>query len=70
MGRTTRHLRKTLDLIADNNESATLDLMRAAEQLKDQGLRERLLAVIHLLNQDAEALRRAARSDWSQVPQG
>lgn len=67
MGRTTRNLRKTLDLIADNNESATLDLMRAAEQLNDQGLRERLLAVIHLLNQDAQALRLAARSEWAPV---
>jgi hypothetical protein len=55
-------MRKLLDSVASNNESAALDIMRAAEQLKDELLRQRLLNLIHQLNQDACDLR-LARDD-------
>lgn len=55
-------MRKLLDSVANNNEVAALDMMRAAEQLKDEVLRQRLLNMIHRLNQDAIDLR-AARDD-------
>lgn len=61
MSRQQRALRKTLDVIALNNESTTLDMMRAAEQLNDQLLRQRLLQHIHQLNQDALLLRQLSR---------
>nr|WP_180207137.1 MULTISPECIES: hypothetical protein [unclassified Pseudomonas]NYU07431.1 hypothetical protein [Pseudomonas sp. SbOxS1]WCM49268.1 hypothetical protein OH720_19950 [Pseudomonas sp. WJP1] len=57
MNRPSRSLRKLLDSVAANNESAALDVMRAAEQLKDEVLRQRLLNLIHRLNQDAIDLR-------------
>jgi chromosome condensin MukBEF MukE localization factor len=50
-------MRKLLDSVAANNEGAALDVMRAAEQLKDEVLRQRLLNLIHRLNQDAIDLR-------------
>lgn len=59
MNRPARHLRKTLDAVAANNQSAAVDVMRAVEQLKDEVLRQRLLGVIHRLNQDAEELHQA-----------
>ncbi|WP_416424798.1 hypothetical protein RAM80_03250 [Pseudomonas sp. App30] len=59
MNRPARHLRKTLDAVAANNQSAALDVMRALDQLGDEVLRQRLLGVIHRLNQDAEELRLA-----------
>ena len=57
--RATRNLRKTLDAVADNNETAAFDLMRAVEKLSDEVLRQRLLNTIHRLNQDAHELREA-----------
>ncbi|KEX93042.1 hypothetical protein HA62_15910 [Pseudomonas putida] len=57
MNRPSRSLRKLLDSVATNNEGAALDVMRAAEQLKDEVLRQRLLNLIHRLNQDATDLR-------------
>ncbi|MFJ2689846.1 hypothetical protein [Pseudomonas sp. NPDC087336] len=57
MNRPSRSLRKLLDSVAANNEGAALDVMRAAEQLKDEVLRQRLLNLIHRLNQDAIDLR-------------
>ena len=55
--RTTRTLRKTLGLVASHNEDAALTVMRAAERTSDEVLRQQLLNVIHLLNQDAGDLR-------------
>jgi len=57
MNRPSRSMRKLLDSVAANNEGAALDVMRAAEQLKDEVLRQRLLNLIHRLNQDAIDLR-------------
>ncbi|MEX5685858.1 MULTISPECIES: hypothetical protein [Pseudomonas] len=62
MNRPSRSMRKLLDSVASNNENAALDIMRAAEQLKDELLRQRLLNLIHQLNQDACDLR-LARDD-------
>ncbi|MBP1124613.1 hypothetical protein VRB67_12035 [Pseudomonas trivialis] len=62
MTRATRNLRKTLDAVADNNETAAYELMRAVEQLGDEVLRQRLLNTIHRLNQDACDLRVARDS--------
>ena len=63
VSRLQRTLRKTLDVIAHNNEATTLDMMRAAEQLSDQILRQKLLNSIHQLNQDAQTLKQLARDD-------
>jgi hypothetical protein len=52
-------MRKLLDSVATNNEVAALDMMRAVEQLQDEVLRQRLLNMIHRLNQDAIDLRMA-----------
>ena len=57
MNRPSRSIRKLLDSVASNNEGAALDVMRAAEQLKDEVLRQRLLNLIHRLKQDAIDLR-------------
>ena len=62
MNRPSRSMRKLLDAVATNNEVAALDMMRAAEQLQDEVLRQRLLNMIQRLNQDAMDLR-AARDD-------
>ncbi|WP_415769512.1 hypothetical protein [Pseudomonas sp. LB3P38] len=62
MNRPSRNLRKLLDSVASNNEVAALDVMRATEQLEDDVLRQRLLNLIHRLNQDANDLR-LARDD-------
>ena len=59
MNRPSRSMRKLLDSVASNNEAAALDVMRAAEQLKDEVLRQRLLNLIHQLHQDANDLRMA-----------
>jgi hypothetical protein len=56
-------MRKLLDSVATNNEAAALDVMRAAEQLTDEVLRQRLLNLVHRLNQDADDLR-LARDDF------
>jgi hypothetical protein len=55
-------MRKLLDSVATNNEVAALDMMRAVEQLQDEVLSQRLLNLIHRLNQDAIDLR-TARDD-------
>lgn len=55
--RTTRNIRKTLDLVAKRNEDAALAVMRAAERTGDELLRQQLFNVIHHLNQDACDLR-------------
>lgn len=59
MTRAARSLRKTLDTVAADNQSAALDVMRAIEQLDDEILSQRLVGVVHRLNQDAEVLRHA-----------
>lgn len=59
MNRPSRNMRKLLDSVATRNEVAALEVMRAAEQLKDEVLRQRLFNLIHLLNQDASDLRMA-----------
>lgn len=66
MNRPSRNLRKLLDSVASNNEVAALDVMRATEQLEDDVLRQRLLNLIHRLNQDANDLR-LARDDVQSV---
>ncbi|QAY88631.1 hypothetical protein [Pseudomonas sp. ACM7] len=62
MNRPSRSMRKLLDSVATNNEVAALDVMRAAELLEDEVLRQRLFNLIHQLNQDADDLR-LARDD-------
>ncbi len=62
MTRATRNLRKTLDSVAENDETAAFNLMRAVEKLGDEVLRQRLLNTIHRLNQDAYELREARDS--------
>lgn len=57
MSRATRTICKTLDLVAANNEAAAIAVMRAAERIGDELLRQQLLNVIHRLNQDAAQLR-------------
>ena len=59
MSRAVRNMRKVLDAVASHNEAVALDVMRAAEQIKDELLRQRLLNAIHQLNQDADDLRLA-----------
>lgn len=59
MSRTTRHLCKTLDQVAANNETAAIAVMRAAEAISDQLLKQQLLNVIHRLNVDATLLQAA-----------
>ncbi|WP_123424498.1 hypothetical protein [Pseudomonas brassicacearum] len=66
MNRSARNLRKALDSAATNNEAAAVDVMRAIDQLSDELLRQRLLGVVHRLNQDASELRQA-RDDVSGV---
>ncbi|MGE8358868.1 hypothetical protein [Pseudomonas sp.] len=57
MDRTTRGICKTLSQVADNNEAAAIAVMRAAEAVGDELLRQQLLNVIHRLNLDASQLR-------------
>jgi hypothetical protein len=59
VSRTTRTLCKTLDLVAANNEAGTVTVMRAAERLGDEVLRQQLLNLIQRMNQDAAQLRLA-----------
>ncbi|WPC05954.1 hypothetical protein ACSX1C_11390 [Pseudomonas sp. MBLB4123] len=56
MSRATRHICKTLDLVAANNEAATIVVMRAAERLGDELLKQQLFNVIQRMNQDAAQL--------------
>lgn len=59
VSRITRNLCKTLDLVADNNEAAAIAVMRAAERIGDELLKQQLFNVIHRMNQDADQLRLA-----------
>lgn len=62
MIRTTRQICKTLDQVASNNEAAAVAVMRAAERIGDDVLRQQLFNVIHRMNLDASQLR-IARED-------
>jgi hypothetical protein len=57
LSRTARTTRKTIDVIAAHNEDAALAVMRAADRMSDELLRQQLFKVIHRLNQDATELR-------------
>jgi len=59
MNRPSRSMRKLLDAVASNNESAAIAVMRAAEALSDEVLKQQLLNVIHRLNVDATLLQTA-----------
>lgn len=59
MSRPTRTICKTLDQIAANSEAAAVAVMRAAERIGDELLRQQLLNVIHRMNLDAAQLRGA-----------
>ncbi|MEW6460983.1 MAG: hypothetical protein AB1459_07640 [Pseudomonadota bacterium] len=52
-----RNVRKSLDSIASNNEDAAFALMRAAENTRDEVLRQQMPRLVHRLNQDAVDLR-------------
>lgn len=52
-----RTARKTIDTIAYRNEDAAIAVMRAAERIGDETLKQQLFNVIHNLNQDAANLR-------------
>lgn len=66
MSRASRNICKTLDLVAANNESAAIAVMRAAERVGDEVLRQQLLNLIHRLNLDAAQLR-LAREEIAQL---
>ena len=68
MSRTSRMQRKAIDLIADHNEHAALIVMRAAERISDDVLRQQLFKVIHRLNQDASELRLLRESLLVEMP--
>lgn len=53
-----RTARQTIDSIAYRNEDAAIAVMRAAERIGDEMLKQQLFSVIHSLNQDAAELRR------------
>jgi hypothetical protein len=57
LSRTARTTRKTIDVIASHNEDAALTVMRVAERMSDELLKQQLFKVIHRLNQDAAELR-------------
>jgi len=59
VSRATRNICKTLDLVAANNEAAAVAVMRAAERIGDELLRQQLFNVIHRMNLDAAQLRGA-----------
>ncbi|HEP9904734.1 TPA: hypothetical protein VDW42_001998 [Pseudomonas aeruginosa] len=54
---TEQRLRKTLKQMANNHESAAVEVMRAVERANDPKLAQRLLEVIEQMHQDADALR-------------
>jgi len=66
MDRALKKLHRTLDSVACHNESAALEIMRAAEKISDDLMRQRLLSVIHHLNHDADILR-LVRDDVERV---
>ena len=57
MSRSNRDICKTLDQVASNNQAAAIAVMRAAESIGDEMLRQQLLKVIHQMNLDAALLR-------------
>jgi hypothetical protein len=59
VSRSTRQLCKTLDMIAANHESAAIAVMRAAERIDDELLRQQLLNLIQRMHLDANQLRNA-----------
>ncbi|HCF3563162.1 TPA: hypothetical protein NID14_002251 [Pseudomonas aeruginosa] len=54
---TEQRLRKALKQMANNHESAAVEVMRAVERANDPKLAQRLLEVIEQMHQDADALR-------------
>lgn len=54
---TEQRLRKALKQMANNHESAAVEVMRAVERANDPKLAQRLLEVIEQTHQDADALR-------------
>lgn len=50
-------MRKALKQMANNHESAAVEVMRAVERANDPKLAQRLLEVIEQMHQDADALR-------------
>ncbi|WP_049305560.1 hypothetical protein [Pseudomonas aeruginosa] len=54
---TEQRLRKVLKQMANNHESAAVEVMRAVERANDPKLAQRLLEVIEQMHQDADALR-------------
>ncbi|HFO0144367.1 TPA: hypothetical protein ACHH78_001113 [Pseudomonas aeruginosa] len=52
-----QRLRKALKQMANNHESAAVEVMRAVERANDPKLAQRLLEVIEQMHQDADALR-------------
>ncbi|MFZ6049676.1 hypothetical protein ACFW0H_26570 [Pseudomonas sp. CR3202] len=57
MTRTLKNFRKTLDAVAMNNEAAAIAVMRAADRIGDESLKQQLFNVIQRMNQDAAELR-------------
>lgn len=57
MTRTLKNFRKTLDAVAMNNEAAAVAVMRAADRIGDESLKQQLFNVIQRMNQDAAELR-------------
>lgn len=57
MSGTTRNICRTLDQVASNNEDAAVAMMRAAERISDEVLKQQLFNLIHRLNLDASQLR-------------
>ncbi|HBO4723872.1 TPA: hypothetical protein NHK41_002727 [Pseudomonas aeruginosa] len=54
---TEQRLRKALKQMANNHESAAVEVMRAVGRANDPKLAQRLLEVIEQMHQDADALR-------------
>ncbi|MBI8357022.1 hypothetical protein JEY69_06465 [Pseudomonas aeruginosa] len=54
---TEQRLRKALKQMANNHESAAVEVMRAVERANDPKLAQRLLEVTEQMHQDADALR-------------
>ncbi|MCO2645952.1 hypothetical protein ACT4UG_18510 [Pseudomonas aeruginosa] len=54
---TEQRLRKALKQMANNHESAAVEVMRAVERANDPKLAQRLFEVIEQMHQDADALR-------------
>jgi hypothetical protein len=55
--RSIRNICKTLDQVAGNNEDATVAMMRAADRVGDELLKQQLFNAIHRLSLDAAMLR-------------